>query len=68
MSRVAAFGRFLYEFVVGDDIWLALVVVAALALTKAFPSVGGGAFWIVPIAVICVLAVSVGRVARRATP
>ena len=27
MSRVAAFGRFLYEFVVGDDITIAVGVV-----------------------------------------
>jgi hypothetical protein len=65
MSRLAAFGRFLYDFVVGDDITIAIGVVAALALTAAFPNVGGGAFWIVPVVVVAVLGVSVARVARK---
>lgn len=65
MSRVVALARFLYDFVVGDDASLAVGVVAALALTAAFPSVGGGAFWIVPGVVAVLLAASVIRVARR---
>ena len=65
MSRVLALARFLYEFVVGDDAWIAVGVVAALALTAAFPNVGGGAFWIVPGVVVVVLSASVFRVARR---
>ena len=65
MSRLAAFGRFLYDFVVGDDITIAIGVVAALALTAAFPNIGGGAFWIVPVVVVAVLGVSVARVARK---
>ena len=65
MSRLAAFGRFLYDFVVGDDITIAIGVVAALALTAAFPNVGGGAFWIVPVVVVAVLGVSLARVARK---
>jgi hypothetical protein len=40
-------------------------VVAALAVTAAFPSVGGGAFWIVPAVVVALLGVSVARVARK---
>jgi hypothetical protein len=66
VTRIAAFGRFLYDFVVGDDATIAIVVVAAIALTKAFPGVGGGAFWIVPAAVVGVLAASLARVARKA--
>ena len=65
MSRLVALARFLYEFVVGDDITIAIGVVAALALTAAFPNVGGGAFWIVPVVVVAVLGVSVARVARK---
>jgi hypothetical protein len=65
MSRIAGLARFLYEFVVGDDITIALGVVAALAVTAAFPDVGGGAFWIVPAAVVALLTVSVLRVARK---
>jgi hypothetical protein len=65
VSRVAAFGRFLYEFVVGDDASIAVGVVAALALTAVVPNHGGGAFWIVPGVVVVVLSASVLRVARR---
>ena len=65
MSRLVGLARFLYEFVVGDDITIAIGVVAALAVTAAFPNVGGGAFWIVPAVVVAVLGVSVARVARR---
>jgi hypothetical protein len=65
VSRIVAFARFLYDFVVGDDATIAVGVVAALALTAAFPSVGGGAFWIVPGVVVVVLSASVLRVARR---
>ena len=65
MSRLVGFGRFLYDFVVGDDITIAIGVVAALALTAAFPNVGGGAFWIVPVVVVAVLGVSLARVARK---
>lgn len=66
MTRVAALGRFLYDFVVGDDASIAVVVVAAIALTAAVPSIAGGAFWIVPAAVVGVLGSSLARVARRA--
>jgi hypothetical protein len=65
VSRLAALARFVYEFVVGDDITIAAGVVAALAVTAAFPSVGGGAFWIVPAVVVALLGVSVARVARK---
>jgi hypothetical protein len=65
VSRLAGFGRFLYDFVVGDDVTIAIGVVAALAVTAAFPNVGGGAFWIVPVAVVALLTVSVLRVARK---
>jgi hypothetical protein len=66
VSRAAAFGRFLYDFVVGDDASIAVVVVCAIGLTAAFPSLVGGAFWIVPAAVVAVLGVSLARVARKA--
>jgi uncharacterized membrane protein YoaK (UPF0700 family) len=66
VTRAAALGRFLVEFVVGDDASIAAVVVGAIAVTAAFPSVGGGAFWIVPAAVVCVLGVSLARAARKA--
>ena len=65
MSRVTAFARFLYDFVVGDDATIAVGVVGAIAVTAAFPNVGGGAFWIVPAAVVGLLGASVLRAGRR---
>jgi hypothetical protein len=65
VSRIVAFARFLYDFVVGDDATIAVGVVGAIAVTAAFPNVGGGAFWIVPAVVVALLSVSVARVARK---
>jgi hypothetical protein len=59
MSRVAAFGRFWWEFVVGDDWVAAAGVIAGLALTAAL-----AAWWLLPIAVAIVLTMSVLRAAR----
>ncbi|MDX6450148.1 MAG: hypothetical protein QOH16_197 [Gaiellaceae bacterium] len=59
MSRIAAFGRFWWDFVVGDDWVAAAGVIAGLALTAAL-----AAWWVLPIAVAIVLAMSVLRAAR----
>jgi hypothetical protein len=59
MSRIAAFGRFWWDFVVGDDWVAAAGVIAGLALTVAL-----GAWWVLPIAVAIVLTMSVLRAAR----
>jgi hypothetical protein len=57
-----AFGRFCYEFVVGETpelaIGVALVIVGAWALTRA---IGGSTFWFIPVAVIVLLTVSLWR-------
>jgi hypothetical protein len=59
MSRIAAFGRFWWDFVVGDDWVAAAGVIAGLALTVAL-----AAWWVMPIAVAIVLTMSVLRAAR----
>ena len=59
MSRVRAFLRFLYDFVVGDDITIAIVVVAALGGTALV-----SAWWLLPPAVLAILGASVARAAR----
>ena len=59
MSRVVAFGRFWWDFVVGDDWLSAAGVIAGLALTAAL-----AAWWVLPIAVAIVLTMSVFRAAR----
>jgi hypothetical protein len=59
MSRIVAFGRFWWDFVVGDDWVAAAGVIAGLALTAAL-----AAWWVLPIAVAIVLTMSVLRAAR----
>ncbi len=65
MSRVAAFGRFLWEFVVGDDWRIAVGVAIALGLAAAVAGAGVAAWWVVPIAVAFVLTLSVWSATRR---
>ena len=65
MSRLAALGRFLWEFFIGDDWRIAAGVVVALAATAAFAGAGAAAWWILPLAVAGLLAVSVWSAARR---
>jgi hypothetical protein len=60
MSHVVAFGRFWWNFVVGDDWVAAAGVIAGLALTAAL-----AAWWVLPIAVAIVLTVSLMRETRR---
>jgi Na+-transporting NADH:ubiquinone oxidoreductase subunit NqrD len=59
VSHIAAFGRFWWNFVVGDDWLAALGVIAGLALTALL-----AAWWVMPIAVAIVLTMSVLREAR----
>jgi hypothetical protein len=60
MKHVVAFGRFWWDFVVGDD-WLAAAgVIAGLALTAALAS-----WWVLPIAVAIVLTMSLLRATRE---
>jgi hypothetical protein len=59
VSRVVSFGRFWWDFVVGDDWVAAAGVIAGLGLTAAL-----AAWWLLPIAVAIVLTMSVLRAAR----
>ncbi|HEY3088351.1 MAG TPA: hypothetical protein VGJ59_09830 [Jatrophihabitantaceae bacterium] len=65
MDRVRAFGRFWYDFVIGDDWRIAVGVVAALAITYAVSTTGTSAWWVLPVAVAVVLPASLWLVARR---
>jgi hypothetical protein len=64
MSRIAAFGRFLWDFVVGDDWRIALVVVAGLGVTALVSNSSVSAWWILPVMVAAILTLSVWAVAR----
>jgi hypothetical protein len=66
MKQLKAFGAFWYDFVIGDDWRVAVGVVIALAATylvartTTFPI-----WWLVPLAVLVLLPVSLYRVTRR---
>jgi hypothetical protein len=64
IGRLAQLGRFLYDFVIGDDPLIAIGVVAALGLTGYLVSLGVSAWWTLPIAVVALLTYSVHRAAR----
>jgi hypothetical protein len=61
VSYLAAFARFWYGFIVGDD-WVAAVgVVVALGLTALIAHRNVSAWWLMPLAVVALLATSVWR-------
>jgi hypothetical protein len=60
------FGAFLWDFVVGDDPWLAVVVVVGIAGTALLAHAGLAAWWLLPLVALVGLVLSVLREARRA--
>ena len=65
MKLLARFGRFWYDFIVGDDWTVALGVIVAVALTAIIHGLGLPAWPVLPFAVMIGLFASVQR-ARRA--
>jgi hypothetical protein len=53
-----------WDFVVGDDPWTALGVIVALGATALIASAGAAAWWVMPAAVLVLLALSLRRAAR----
>jgi len=69
MKRLAAFGRFWWDFVAGDDWRVAAGVGLAIAATAVLAGVGVAAWWLLPLAVLLLLSVSLRRaLARHRTP
>ena len=64
MTRARTFGLAVWEFVVGDDWRTAIGVVLALAATALIAGAGVSAWWVMPVAVLGLLALSVRRAAR----
>jgi hypothetical protein len=62
MKYIVAFGRFWWNFIVGDDWVAAAGVIAGLALTAAL-----AAWWVLPVAGAIVLTMSVLRAARQSS-
>ena len=67
MRAVRRFLQFWYDFIVGDDWTLAVGVVVAVAVTWALADIFSAAWIVMPIAVVGMLAVSIGR-AQGAAP
>jgi hypothetical protein len=64
MRWIERFSIGVWEFVIGDDWRTALGVVIALGVVAAFAAAGIAAWWLMPPAVLLLLALSL----RRATP
>ncbi len=68
MTRISGFFAFWYDFIVGDDWRVAVGVIAALAATFGLSATTIPAWWVLPVAVVILLPLSLWRVARRARP
>jgi hypothetical protein len=56
VSHVRAFGRFWWDFIVGDDWRVAAGIAVALLLTWLLVRAGANPWWLLPLAVVLVLA------------
>ncbi len=65
MKYLRSFGRFWWNFIVGDDWRVAAGVAVALALTTFLTHEGVNAWWLLPAAVAVVLALSLRRASER---
>jgi len=66
VTRLRQFGRFWYDFVIGDDWRLAAGAVVALGLAGVVAHSTGSAWWIAPAVIAVLLGLSVlGASPRR---
>jgi hypothetical protein len=61
MNRARRLARGVWDFLIGDDWRIAAGVVVALGVTAAVAAAGGVAWWIAPVLVAVLLALSVWR-------
>ncbi len=64
MRYLRSFGRFWWNFVVGDDWRLAAGVAVSIGLTAVLAHQGVDAWWLLPVAVALLLAESLRRAVR----
>jgi hypothetical protein len=65
MRYLRSFGRFWWNFIVGDDWRVAAGVAVALVVTYLLAHDGVNAWWLLPAAIALVLAESLRRVVRQ---
>jgi hypothetical protein len=65
MNAVRSFGRFWWNFIVGDDWRVAAGVALALGVTYLLARGGIDAWWFLPLAIAVVLAGSLRRATHR---
>jgi hypothetical protein len=66
MRWLRSFGRFWWDFIIGDDWLVAVLVAVAIAATAALTGAGVTAWWLLPLAVPLVLWLSLRRAIRSA--
>ena len=66
MTWLSRFGRFWWDFVIGDDWLVAALVAVAIGATAVLASAGVAAWWLLPLAVPVVLWLSLRRAIRSA--
>ena len=64
MTNLRTFGKFWYDFIIGDDWRLALGVTASIVLVYAVTREVADWWWLLPLAVAALLAVSVNDATR----
>ena len=68
MSYLRRFGQFWWEFVVGDNLPLALGAGATIAVTALLVDQGVNAWWLLPMSILGLLAASVAHDRRSGQP
>ena len=66
MKRLRGFGRFWWDFIIGDDWLVAVLVVVAIGATAALAAASVAAWWLLPVFVFAVLWLSLRRAIRSA--
>ncbi|MDQ1577149.1 MAG: hypothetical protein QOH55_2299 [Microbacteriaceae bacterium] len=64
-QRLAAFGNFWYDFIIGDDWRVTAGIVVSFVLTGWLTAAGGTSWWLVPVAVLVLLPFSLVRLVRH---
>ncbi len=67
LRYIKAFLLFWYDFIVGDDWVIALGVAFTLSATYWLVQNHHNVWWVLPVAVVLLLAISLGREAQRAS-